>query len=171
MKQVTVKLNYLRIAPRKVRMVANLVKGLSVNEAEAQLLMEKRRPAKPLLKLLRSAVAAAQHNYHLKPENLYIKSLRVDQGPMLKRYLPRARGVATPIQKKMSHVTLVLDENLKVSPPRFKIVAEKKKDKERKQEKVQLPPEGNFEEKPTEAPPKKPGFFKKIFNRKSGFAK
>lgn len=172
MKQITVKLNYLRIAPRKVRMVADLVRGLSVNEAEAQLLMEKRRPAKPLLKLLRSAVAAAQHNYHLKPENLYIKSLRVDQGPMLKRYLPRARGVATPIQKKMSHVTLILDENLKINPPRFKIMVEKKeKNKGGKKEEPFLPPEKNFDEKPTETPPQKPGFFKKIFNRKSGFAK
>ena len=97
-------LRYLRIAPRKVRVVADLVRGLSVNDAEAQLIVERRRPAGPLLKLLRSAVAGAGNDRRLEPAKLYVKEIRVDKGPMLKRVLPRARGVATPIQKKMSHV-------------------------------------------------------------------
>ena len=112
MKQ-TVKLNYLKIAPRKVRSVADLIRGLPVNEAEAQLMVQRRRASRPLLKLLRSAVASAKNNKKLEPENLYIESLRVDKGPMLKRHLPRARGMATPIQKKMSNITMVLSESLK----------------------------------------------------------
>src|SRR3989344_3194296 len=103
-KQVA-KLNYLRIAPRKVRSVGDLIKGLSVNEAEAQLLLQRRRASVSLLKLLRSAVAGAKEK-KMQPDALYVESLRVDQGPMLKRFLPRARGLATPIQKKTSHVTI-----------------------------------------------------------------
>ncbi|MFQ5753774.1 MAG: 50S ribosomal protein L22, partial [bacterium] len=125
MKQIA-RLNYLKIAPRKVRSVADLLKGLPVNEAEAQLLTNRRRPAPALLKLLRSAVADAKNTKQLNIDKLYIESLRVDQGPMLQRHLPRARGMATPIQKKMSHITLTLAENLKVGEPRFKIVVPKK---------------------------------------------
>jgi len=167
MKQVA-KLNYLRMTPRKVRSVADLIEGLPVNEAEAQLMVQRRRPAKVLLKLLRSAVANAKNNRQLNIGNLYIESLRVDQGPMLKRYLPRARGIATPIQKKMSHVTLVLAEKEGLTP-RFKIVVTKK---------VKLPPgEGKPakrekqrpEEKMAEA--KRPGFLKRLFSPKSRAAK
>jgi large subunit ribosomal protein L22 len=111
MKTQTAKLRYLHIAPRKVRLVANAIKGLSVNEAEAQLLMSPRRPASDLIKLLRSAVANAKHNAQLSPERLFVKEIRVDQGPMLERYMPRAMGRATAIQKKSSHVTLVLAES------------------------------------------------------------
>ncbi|MBU6500782.1 MAG: 50S ribosomal protein L22 [Patescibacteria group bacterium] len=171
MTKQTAKLNYLRITPRKVRAVADLIRGLSVNEAEAQLLAIRRRPAVNLLKLLRSAVADLKNNKKMEPEKFYVETIQVDQGPMLKRSLPRARGMATPIQKKMSHVTLVLAENLKLASPRFKIVVPKK---------IKLPPgedkSRNREKKPQEkevagTKPKKPGFFKKIFNRKAGFAK
>ncbi len=170
MKQIA-KLNYLRMAPRKVRAVANLLKGLPVHEAEAQLISLGRRAAAPLLKLLRSAVADIKNNKHLSEEKFYIESMRVDQGPMLKRYLPRARGMATPIQKKMSNITLILAEKPDLAPPRFKIVVPKK---------VKLPP---GEEKPTKKkrvekaekeaaePKKKPNFFRRIFSRKAGFAK
>ena len=106
-------LRYLRIAPRKVRSVADLVKGLTVNEAEAQLIVQRRRPAKSILKLLRSAVANAKNNAKLDPNHLFIQSIRVDGGPMLKRYLPRARGSASPIEKKMSHITITLGVNEK----------------------------------------------------------
>lgn len=158
------------MTPRKVRSVADLIKGLPVAEAEAQLLSQRRRAAAPLLKLLRSALANIKNNKHMSSEKFYVESLRVDQGPMLKRYLPRARGTATPIQKKSSHITMVLSENPNLKPPRFKIVVPKK---------VKLPPgEGKPAKKeklPREekaaAEPKKPGFFRRIFSRKSGFAK
>ena len=163
-------LNYLRIAPRKVRSVGDLIKGLTVNEAEAQLLVQRRRPAKPLLKLLRSAVANAKNNKRLNPDHLFIASIRVDQGPMLKRSLPRARGSASPIQKKMSHVTLVLgvNENLK---PRFKIVVPKKVKPVPGQEsykgsKVKKTPkiEKGLKAGKENVEMKKSGFLKKIFN-------
>src|SRR5271157_1596534 len=98
MKPQTAKLSYLRMAPRKVRSVADLIRGLSVNEAEAQLLVQRRRPAGALLKLLRSAVANVKNNdKQANIEHLFISEIRVDQGPMLKRFLPRARGSASPI--------------------------------------------------------------------------
>jgi len=158
------------MAPRKVRSVADLVRGLSVREAEAQLLNIRRRPAGALLKLLRSGVASIKNNKHLNEEKFYIESFRVDGGPMLKRSLPRARGSASPIQKKMSHVTLVLAEREGMAPPRFKIVVKKK---------AKLPPgasrpikKGKMkDEREPEKPPSKPGFFKKMFSRKAGFSK
>ncbi len=162
-------LNYLKIAPRKVRLVADLIKNLSVNEAEAQLLMERRRAAKSLLKLLRSAVSNATNNQHLNVEKLFIKSIRVDQGPMLKRYLPRARGMATPIQKKMSHVILILGEKENQKVSRFKIEIKKKvklpSGETKKTKKVS--PKGEGEEVKTRGQKRNPGFFKKVFNRKA----
>ena len=108
-KQSIAKLNYLKIAPRKVRLIANLLKKRSVIEAESELLYRPQRAAKPLLKLLRSAVSNAV-NKDFKKENLFITDIRVDQGPMLKRWMPRAQGRATPIHKKMSHIILILGE-------------------------------------------------------------
>jgi large subunit ribosomal protein L22 len=153
------------MAPRKVRSVGDLIKGLSVNEAEAQLLVQTRRPSKPLLKLLRSAVANAKNNKVGNVDHLFVESVRVDNGPMLKRMLPRARGSASPIQKKMSHVTMILgvNENLK---SRFTIVPPKK---------TKLPPGQDVRTKnkkpqaqKEEAPKSKqtPGFWKRRFGRK-----
>lgn len=170
METQTAQLNYLRIAPRKVRSVGDLIKGLSVNEAEAQLLVQRRRPAKALLKLLRSAVADAKNNKHLNPDHLFIVSIRVDQGPMLKRSLPRARGSASPIHKTMSHVTLVLgvNENLK---SRFKIVVHKKikpvpGQESHKGDKVKKAPktEKGIKAGKENVEMKKSGFLKKVFN-------
>src|SRR6202044_4234810 len=124
MQQQTAKLSYLRIAPRKTRSVADLIRGLSVNDAEAQLLVQRRRPSQALLKLLRSAVANAKNN-KLNADHLFVSEIRVDGGPMLKRSLPRARGSASPIQKKMSHVTITLGLNTKLNP-KYKIVPPKK---------------------------------------------
>jgi large subunit ribosomal protein L22 len=172
----TVQLNYLKIAPRKVRSVADLVKGLSANEAEAQLLLERRRPAQALLKLLRSAVANATNNKRLNPDHLFIASIRVDQGPMLKRILPRARGSASPLQKKMSHVTLVLGVN-EALVPRYKIVVEKKAKlppgEERRAAKKK-PIKGKREQPRPEMEKKvakKPGFLKRVFSPKSRASK
>lgn len=163
--QYTAKLSFLRQAPRKVRSVGDLIKGLPVNEAEAQLLAQTRRPSKALLKLLRSAVANAKNNKVNDVQHLFVESIRVDNGPMLKRMLPRARGSASPIQKKMSHVTLVLgvNENLK---SRFTIVPPKK---------TKLPPSQDVRTKTKkpkaaerEEPKSKqaPGFWKRRFGRK-----
>lgn len=148
-----------------MRSVADLLKGLTVNEAQAELLMQARRPAKPLLKLLRSAVANAKNNQKLNPEKLVIASVRVDNGSMIKRYLPRARGSATPIQKKMSHVTIVLREAETARPERYHIapkVSRKKEEKEAKRAPKKESVEAKTEEK---AGGKK--FFRRLFNRKA----
>ena len=165
-----VHLRYLRMTPRKVRAVGDLIRGLSVNEAEAQLLINKRRAAKPLLKLLRSALANVKNNQPDFNGVLFVQSIRVDQGPMLKRFLPRARGVASPIQKKMSHVTLVLDEQTEPKKPRFVIVAKKKsKSSETKKSGRSRAPQENEEK--DQARSQKPTIFRKLFSRKSGMGK
>lgn len=164
MKTVTAKLNYLRMAPRKVRLIADSIKGLSVNEAEAQLILNPRKAAEPVLKLLRSAVANSKQK-NLKLENLFIKEARVDQGPMLKRYMPRAQGRATPIQKKTSHVSLALIEKENTYKSRF-IITKRKKLKTKKMEAPQKEKPRKEEKKETKLM-EGPGFMKRMFRRKS----
>jgi large subunit ribosomal protein L22 len=108
--EVKAKLKNLRIAPRKVRLVADLIRGKKVTEAERILNFTVKRAAKPILKLLNSAIANAKHNFGLEKEKLYIKKILVDEGQKFKKIFPRARGRADIIQKKSSHVTIVLDE-------------------------------------------------------------
>ncbi len=106
--EVRANLSYLRIAPRKVRLVANLIKGMTAARAELELRHLPKRSAEPLLKLLRSGVANATHNFEFSKEGLYIKEIRVDPGPVSKRFQPRAFGRAAPIRKRTSHVALIL---------------------------------------------------------------
>lgn len=108
--EVQVKLRYLRMAPRKVRLVADGVRGQRVQVALDRLRFGQRAAARPLYKLIRSAVSNADQKGGIDIDNLYVKSLTVDQGPTLKRWLPRARGRADRIQKKTSHITVILDE-------------------------------------------------------------
>jgi len=110
---VTAKLRYLRIAPRKVRLVADLIRGKSVEEAQTILNFTQKRAALPILKLLKQATANAQNNFQLSKENLFIAKILVNEGSKLKRVFPRARGSADTIQKKTSHITLVLEEKEK----------------------------------------------------------
>ena len=100
---------YLRIAPRKVRMAADLVRGKNVREARTILQFAVKGSTEPVLKALNAAIAAAKEKEG-KEENLYISKITVDQGPMLKRWRARARGRAYPIQKKTAHIILELDE-------------------------------------------------------------
>ncbi len=112
MATVSAQLNNLRQAPRKVRMVVGLLKGKGVVKALEQLEFVIRRPALPIAKLIRSAVANAEHNFSMVPSNLYIKELYVDEGVKLKRFMPKARGAVGEIQKKTSHIRLVLAEKV-----------------------------------------------------------
>ena len=138
METVMARLKYLRIAPRKVRMVADLIRGKSVQEAEQILNIVVKRASKPLLKLLKSALANAKNNFHLDETNLYVSKITVDEGPKLKRWRARSRGQAYEIQKKTSHITLVLAEaKTKTQKSKFKNQNEnskfkKKEDKKRK---------------------------------------
>ncbi|OGZ95534.1 MAG: 50S ribosomal protein L22 [Candidatus Sungbacteria bacterium RIFCSPHIGHO2_01_FULL_50_25] len=108
MNDVKAELNYVRIAPRKMRLVANMVKGMDVSRAQTQLLFLTKRSSHPLLKLLRSAIANAKNNFRLDESDLVVKNIVVDGGPVLKRFRARAFGRAARIRKRASHVTLVL---------------------------------------------------------------
>jgi large subunit ribosomal protein L22 len=110
MKEVKAYLRYLRVAPRKVRLVADLIRGKSVEEAERILNFTRKKAALPLLKLLKSAISNAKHNFNLDEKNLYVSKITVDQGPKTKKVFPRARGRADIKEKKTSHVTLILKE-------------------------------------------------------------
>lgn len=108
--EVTAKLSNLRISPRKVRLVADLIRGFSVKEARNRLSFLVKRTSLPMLKLLNSAAANAQHNFKLHPEDMYISRIFVDGGPVLKRTMPRAMGRAYIIRKRTSHIHLTLSE-------------------------------------------------------------
>lgn len=101
---------YVRMAPRKVRLVARLIVGKSLGEALDILRFTPRAAAGPMQKLLKSAEANAKNNFSLEPEALRIVKLHVDGGPVMKRYWPRAHGSADVIRKKSSHVHVVLRE-------------------------------------------------------------
>lgn len=111
-------------------MVVNVVKGKGVIKALEQLEFVIRRPALPIAKLLRSAIANAEHNFNMVPSNLYIKDFYVDEGVKLKRYRPKARAAVGEIQKKTSHVHVVLAEKV----PGLKADKKAKKDEGHKHE-------------------------------------
>lgn len=103
-------LRYLRIAPRKVRAVADTIRGRQVEDALAILDFTRRSAAEPLARMLRGALANAANADNIDVDSLLVKEIHVDQGPTIKRYRPRAMGRATLVQKKTSHVWLVLDD-------------------------------------------------------------
>lgn len=107
---VTAKLSYLRMGPRKVRLVVDMIRGRKVAKAQEILVLSKKAAARPILKLLNSALANARHNHNLVAENLCVKTIMVDGGPMLKRWMPKAHGRATPVRERTSHISLVLAE-------------------------------------------------------------
>ena len=112
MAQYKFHLNNLRIAPRKVRLIANLIKKSPALSALAQLKFQNKKAALPMLKLLKSAMASAVNNFNLSLENLHISNILVDEGPKLKRFRPRAFGRAGAIQKKTSNITIILEEKI-----------------------------------------------------------
>jgi len=111
--EVRAKARYIRMSPRKVRLVVDVVRGLGVNEARNQLKFMNKAAAKPVLKLIESAVANAEHNFKLKSDNLFIKTITADGGPTLNRWKARARGRAAPIRKRTTHIIVALDEKKK----------------------------------------------------------
>lgn len=97
-----------RQAPRKVRLVANLMKGKTVERAIKELEVLPKRASLPMMKLLLSAVANAKENDGIAQDALFVKEVRVDQGTILKRFMPKSHGSASPIHKHTSHVTVEL---------------------------------------------------------------
>lgn len=127
------KLNRLKISPRKIRLAVDVVRGMDVEKAIDQLMFLNKGAASPLVKLLNSAVANAENDLKLKKDNLYIKKIFVDEGFTLHRWKPRAMGRATPIKKKSSQVTVILDEKV---PSKGKPAAAKKTESKKKDLKV-----------------------------------
>ncbi len=99
---------YVRVAPRKARVVADQIRGLDVERAVALLTFSPRGASVPILKLLRSASANADNNHDLDPEDMRIERITVDEGPTLRRFRPRARGRATRIDKRSCHISITL---------------------------------------------------------------
>jgi len=172
--EVRASLKHLRVAPRKARLVAGLVRGLDVNKAANQLKFLNKKSAKPMLKLLDSAVANAVNNYDLDKSNLTIKEIKVDEGRVLKRWLPRAHGRATILRKKMSHVTVILSEIIdsgKKEAKKVKVEAPVKLDevsKEAKKAKKDDKVEKEADKTKNELKSSNKSFANKVFRRKAG---
>lgn len=127
-KEISAKLNNLRIAPRKVRLVADLIRGKNANRSLTFLNHTQKKAAGPMAKLLQSAIANAKNNFQLDDKNLRISKITVDEGQKLKRWRPRSMGRAFGIQKKTSHITLILEQadNKKLKDKKLEDGAEKK---------------------------------------------
>lgn len=106
--EIKAQLRHLRITPRKVRLILSLVRGLSAKDAENQLQLMSKRGSDPVLKLLRSAIANAKNVYGIEKDSLYIHQIFANEGRTLKRWLPRAFGRASSINKRSSHIVVVL---------------------------------------------------------------
>jgi large subunit ribosomal protein L22 len=108
--EVKASLNYARVGAQKARLVADVVRGKDVNEAVKTLTFLNKKSAGVIKKLIESAVANAEYKKVMDVDSLYIKSIWVDQGPVLKRFRPRAQGRAFGVRKKTSHINVVLEE-------------------------------------------------------------
>jgi large subunit ribosomal protein L22 len=190
--EVTAKAKNIRMSARKVRLVINLVRGAQVDKALDQLKFINKLAVKPVVKLINSALASAEHNFSLERSNMFVKEITADGGKILYRWMPRAHGRATKLRNQTCHIDLVLAEikdsgakkakAQKIEAP-VKLGAKPKEDegvKVGKSEKTA--PEDSKEEKGKPEPTVKPegrrghgkieggkkGFVGKLFQRKSG---
>ncbi len=176
--KVTAKLRYLHIAPRKVRLVADLVRGKSFEQAQRILDLTNKEATRPVLKLLESAGANAKNDFQIEENNIYIAEVFVDEGPKLKRWRARSRGRAAEIQKKTSHITIILEEIDKkaVKPEKKKkteaikskkVVSKKEAEKKEVETITEEPEAQKFRPRLKMAMPKIQKGAKRIFKRKS----
>jgi large subunit ribosomal protein L22 len=189
--KVTAKLKNLRISPRKVRLVADAIKGMNTDVALVQVNNIVKRSSDDMEKLLKSAIANAENNFGLDGDNLYVSDIQVGEGPRMKRWLPRAHGRATLILKRTSHVYLTLDEREEGKNRKSKEQLEKEKaqrvaDKEKLRKEYEKALEEDEQEEKAEGEDKKAatsvkkegakaagkkgqdsGWMKKVFQRKS----
>jgi large subunit ribosomal protein L22 len=101
---------YIRMSPRKVKVVIDMIRGKSAKEAAAILTYTPKAACEPVLKVLNSAIANAENNLDMNRDDLYVAEVYANQGPTLQRYRARARGSASPIRKRTSHITIILDQ-------------------------------------------------------------
>ena len=104
------KVSFVRMTPRKVKIVCDVIRGKDVNTAAAILANLPKAAAEPVAKLLKSAVANAENNFEMNPDNLYVSEISADPGPIIKRYRPRAHGRGASILKRTSHISIVVKE-------------------------------------------------------------
>lgn len=180
--KATAKISNLRISPRKVRLVASLIKGLDISDAQICIDNTIKKSSLYIIKLLNSAVANAESNFGLDKDNLYIYDIQVGEGMKLKRWMPRAFGRATMILKRSSNVLITLEERVEGKNRKTKEqLAKENKEREeaRKKEEKEIEKgkkEGKKEEfkkefkeeKDIKKDSQKSGWMKKIFRRKSG---
>ena len=171
--EIKAQLNYLHIAPRKVRLAAGVIKGMTVKDAEHILHRLPKRSAAPLLKLMKSAVGSAVHDFRIATDDLRIQKITVDPGPVHKKTMPRAFGRAAVIRKRTSHVVLVLTGGT-VGSRGKKEQAEKggRRLREASPEEIgalEVRQDKKQQEKATSrlSKPKSKGFIKRVFQRKA----
>jgi large subunit ribosomal protein L22 len=128
--EVKAKARFIRMSPRKVRLVVDVVRGKSVGEARTQLTFLNKAAVEPVLKLLNSAVANAVHNFGLNEKDLVIKEIMADGGPTLSRWRARAMGRAAPIRKRTTHISITLEDKTKTPAPEKIAVTTADKEKE-----------------------------------------
>ncbi|MBI4054436.1 MAG: 50S ribosomal protein L22 [Candidatus Doudnabacteria bacterium] len=133
-KQVTARLGDLHISPRKVRLVTDLIKKKSVASAQTTLRFVSKKAARPILKLLNSAVANAAHNFGMNVDSLFVKDIFVNTGQVFRRFMPRAQGRAFPIKKRTSIVELTL-----ATDPKAKLRQAEKSVKAKPPDTLQIP--------------------------------
>lgn len=109
-------LRSLRMSPRKVRLVIDTIRGLAVSEADTRLTFLNKAAALPVQKLLRSAIANAEHNFKLNRDQLFVKTITADGGQTIKRSRPRAFGRGAPIRKRTTHINIVLADRANSAP-------------------------------------------------------
>ncbi len=173
--KITARLRYLKMSPRKVRLQADVIRGLPVLDAEAQLMLSPRRASDPVLKLLKSAIANAKFQ-KAEVQKLFVQELRVDQGPTQRRWTPRARGSWSPINKRTSHITIILGSSDETKLSKFVIHEKPKKKvkpsktkKAKNSEKTEKQKEESKEKNEVNPKPSKgkTGSLKRVFQRKA----
>lgn len=157
---VKARAKFIRMSPRKVRYVVDLVRGLDLEEARHQLMFSKKLASKPVLKVLESAVANATNNHKLDVSNFIVVSAMVDDGPTMHRFRPRAHGRASAIRKRMSHIQIEIGPKSEGSQVIKESGGKDEKKKEEKQVKAKVEKTAKKDTK-IEAKEKKPAAKKK----------
>lgn len=193
--QVKAKAKYIRISPRKARLVADVVRGLDAQDALNKLALINKKAVVSIEKLLKSAIASAEHNHEMTIDNLFVKAITVNDGPTYYRWMPRAFGRATQLRKRTSIIDLVVAEKVASSEKKtvkkatiktekldHKIADKKTTENVKDTKKESIASEGTEEKKEDsfqktnykgtqtfqDNQKKEKGAFKKMFRRKSG---
>lgn len=176
--EIKAKAKYIRQSPKKVRLIADLVRGLDVKTALNQIAFSNKKAGLPVAKLLKSAIANAEHNYELDKNNLFVKEIKIDEAPMLHRFTAKAYGRAADIRKRNSHINVTLGElkdsgvkaakKVDIEAPISLADLAKKGESAVKDSKVKEDDKKEISAKAKAEGAGKKGFVGKMFNRKSG---